>query len=148
MGSAGDVQCYLPQWFMMFTRFHVIALLLLDACAIDVHDTFTVPFKPLPFQRSTDGGSPNCVIHWHDHYWSSDHGGVPSIGLLHSYDYTKSYDFSHQLMHTAITLYLSMFTCKHSILSTSFMCVLFTCEILRSSHWRQQVSFRSCSWDA
>ena len=64
----------------------------------------TFPFKPLLFQRSTDSGGPDCVVHWHDHYRSSDHRGVPSIGLLHSCDYT--YDFSHQLTHTAITLYL------------------------------------------
>ena len=23
----------------------------------------TCPFKPLPFQRSTDGGGPDCVVH-------------------------------------------------------------------------------------
>ena len=34
--------------------------------------------------------------------------GVPSIGLLHGCDY--AYDFSHQLTHTAITLYLSTYT--------------------------------------
>ena len=38
------------------------------------------------FQRSTNGGGPDCVVHWHDHYRSSDDGGVLSIRLLHSCD--------------------------------------------------------------
>ena len=43
--------------------------------------------SPCCFKRSTDGGRPDCVVHWHNHYRSSDHGGVLSIGLLHSCDY-------------------------------------------------------------
>ena len=42
---------------------------------------------PLPFQRSTDSNGPNCLS-LDDYYWSSDCGGVLSIGLpmllLHS----------------------------------------------------------------
>ena len=76
-------------------------------CVVDGLKGKVAPL-PLPFQRSTDGGNPDCVAHWHDHYQSWDHRGVPSIGLLHSCDY--AYDFSHQLTHTAITLYLSTYT--------------------------------------
>ena len=35
---------------------------------------------PLPFQRSTDSNGPDGLL-LDNHYWSSDCGGVPSIGL-------------------------------------------------------------------
>ena len=70
----------------------------------------TFPFKPLPFQRSTDGGGPDCVVHVNDHY-SID---MITIGLQTKEESCPSdsfiavitlNNFSHQLMHTAITLH-------------------------------------------
>ena len=45
-------------------------------------------FQAHAVQRSTESAAQ--IVSWirHDLYRSSDHGGVPSIGLLHSCDYT------------------------------------------------------------
>ena len=73
---------------------------------------------PLPFQRSTDSGGPDCLSNRHDHYWSLDHRGVPSIRLLHCCDYAC--DLSHiNYAHSNHLCFSYSFLYKYIIFSAS-----------------------------